>query len=115
MPLHYIACIAIRPGPQSAGYEPHQVGELAESIRQFGILRPVLLRKIPGGYVIVRGERRWRAALSVGLSAIPAYIVEDPAATELPEVLGAREPRALSMVPGPSPSSTVRDVADWDR
>jgi ParB family chromosome partitioning protein len=41
------------------------------------VLRPVLLRPTPQGYVIVHGERRWRAALMAGLEAIPAYLVQE--------------------------------------
>ncbi len=114
MSIHYIGCIEIRPNPRSAGYEPHQLEELAASIRHFGVLRPVLLRKIPGGYVLVHGERRWRAALAIGLHAIPAYIVEDIKPSEIPEIPAPHQFRAISMFPVPSPSNTVNDYADWD-
>lgn len=114
MALHYIRCIDIQPDPRSTGYEPHQLEELAASIRQFGILRPILLRKIPGGYVLVHGERRWRAALLIGLNAIPAIIVEDAHPAEYPALPVPRRPRAFSMFPVPSPANTVFDYADWD-
>ena len=50
---------------------------LAESIRQHGVLRPVLLRPTEDGYVMVHGERRLRAAQMVGLNVIPAFLVEN--------------------------------------
>lgn len=49
--------------------------ELAASIREHGVLQPILVRPIPeGGYRIVAGERRWRAAKKAGLSMIPALV-----------------------------------------
>lgn len=49
--------------------------DLAESIRQIGIIQPITLRKMDDGtYQIIAGERRWRASQMAGLSAIPAYI-----------------------------------------
>jgi ParB family transcriptional regulator, chromosome partitioning protein len=50
--------------------------ELAQSIRQYGVLQPVVVRKIMNGYEIVAGERRWRAAKLAGLSDIPALVKE---------------------------------------
>lgn len=49
--------------------------ELAESIRQLGIIQPVTLRLMEDGmYQIIAGERRWRASQMAGLTSIPAYI-----------------------------------------
>ena len=49
--------------------------ELAESIRQIGIIQPITLRLMEDGmYQIIAGERRWRASQMAGLTAIPAYI-----------------------------------------
>ena len=51
------------------------LAELADSIAQHGVLQPLLVRPIPGGgYQIVAGERRWRAARMAGLSELPAVI-----------------------------------------
>lgn len=58
---------------------------LTDSIRQLGVLQPVLVREAAsGGYELIAGERRWRAAQRVGLTVIPAVIrkVEDQAALE---------------------------------
>lgn len=49
---------------------------LAESIRRHGVLQPVLLRADAEGYVLVAGERRWRAARIAGLDAIPAIVTD---------------------------------------
>src|SRR5215472_7958629 len=48
--------------------------ELADSIRQHGVLQPVLVRRLPDGYELIAGERRWRAARLAGLERIPAII-----------------------------------------
>lgn len=50
--------------------------ELADSISAQGLIQPVLLRKRGGGYELIAGERRWRAAKLAGLEAIPAIIRE---------------------------------------
>lgn len=56
-----------------------EIAELADSIREKGVLQPVLLRPAPGmagEYQLVAGERRWRAAQQAGLRAMPALIRE---------------------------------------
>ncbi|MFZ5861779.1 MAG: ParB/RepB/Spo0J family partition protein [Nitrospirota bacterium] len=52
--------------------------ELAASLREQGVLQPVVVRKIPNGYELIAGERRWRAAQRAGLAEIPA-VVKDAA------------------------------------
>jgi ParB family chromosome partitioning protein len=56
--------------------------DLVASVRQHGVLQPILVRKHPdqaGSYVIICGERRWRAACEVGASHITARIINAPA------------------------------------
>lgn len=53
--------------------------QLADSIGQFGVLQPIIVREsqlLAGTYEIIAGERRWRAAKMAGLSEIPAVILE---------------------------------------
>ena len=50
--------------------------ELSNSIMQYGILQPIVLRKIVNGYEIVAGERRWRASKQAGMHEIPAIVKE---------------------------------------
>ena len=60
--------------------------ELAESIRQYGLIQPVTVRQLDGGYYqIIAGERRWRASRMAGLDEIPVRIIEadDKKAMEL--------------------------------
>jgi ParB family chromosome partitioning protein len=50
--------------------------ELVESIKEHGILEPLVVAKTPAGYQIIAGERRWRAAKLAGLKTVPAIIKE---------------------------------------
>jgi len=55
--------------------DPERLGELAESIRRHGVVQPVVVRpREGGGYELVAGERRWRAARLAGLTEIPAVV-----------------------------------------
>ena len=55
-------------------FEPEKLQELAASIKEHGILQPIVVRASGGGYEIVVGERRWRAARQVGFERIPAIV-----------------------------------------
>lgn len=55
---------------------PESLAELAESIREHGVLEPIVVAKTPAGYQIIAGERRWRASRLVGLSKVPVIIRE---------------------------------------
>lgn len=58
---------------------PESLAELAESIREHGVLEPIVVARTPAGYQIIAGERRWRASKLVGLKKIPVVIREtDP-------------------------------------
>ncbi|MDP3421256.1 MAG: ParB/RepB/Spo0J family partition protein, partial [Thiobacillus sp.] len=50
--------------------------ELADSIRAQGLMQPILVREVAGGYEIIAGERRWRAAQLAGLTEIPVLLRE---------------------------------------
>jgi len=51
------------------------IQELVDSVRQFGVLEPLVIAQTPAGYQIIAGERRWRAAKEAGLTEIPVHIV----------------------------------------
>ena len=57
-------------------FDPEQLEELAESIRQYGVLQPIMVQKKGDLYEIIAGERRWRAAKIAGLKEIPVIIRE---------------------------------------
>lgn len=53
-----------------------ELAELAQSIRENGVISPITLRKVDNGYEIIAGERRWRASRLAGLEEIPALVIE---------------------------------------
>lgn len=55
---------------------PESLAELAESIREHGVLEPIVVAQTPAGYQIIAGERRWRASKLVGLDKVPVIIKE---------------------------------------
>ncbi len=68
---------SIQPNPNQPRREfaPEALQELADSIREIGLVQPITLRKLPDGtYTIIAGERRWRASRMAGLTSVPAYI-----------------------------------------
>ena len=69
----------IRPGSQQARryFDPDALRDLAESIRESGVVQPIVLRTQVWGYELLAGERRWRASQLAGLHEIPAVIRDD--------------------------------------
>lgn len=67
---------SIRPNPQQPRqhFDEEALAALAESIREIGLLQPILVREVEGGYELIAGERRWRASRRAGLSTVPAII-----------------------------------------
>jgi len=57
-------------------FDEEKILQLAESIKEHGIIQPIVLKKENEIYIIVAGERRWRAAKSIGLKEIPAVVME---------------------------------------
>jgi ParB family chromosome partitioning protein len=55
-----------------------KIDELARSIRANGIIQPIIVRHVEGGYEIVAGERRWRAAQRAGLLKVPVVVRDIP-------------------------------------
>ena len=74
---------ALKPGPYQPRTRMDQTAleALAESVREQGIMQPILVRKNGAQYEIIAGERRWRAAQMVGLNEVPVLLrdVEDRA------------------------------------
>ena len=70
----------LKPNP----YQPRtsiddgRIDELARSIRANGLIQPIVVRKIDGGYEIIAGERRWRASQRVGLMKVPIVVRNIP-------------------------------------
>ena len=67
-------------------FDEASLGELAESIREYGMIQPITVRRLASGYYqIIAGERRWRAARMAGLKEVPVRVIEadERLATEL--------------------------------
>ena len=66
----------IRPNPRQprTHLDPGALAALAESIRDNGLLQPLVVRPVEDGYELIAGERRWRAAQEAGLTHVPAVI-----------------------------------------
>jgi len=74
--LQEIPIASIRPNPQQPRehFNEESLAALAESIREVGVLQPVLVRAGGDGFELIAGERRWRAARRIGLQTIPAIV-----------------------------------------
>jgi len=71
----------IEPNPRQPRqvFDEEALAELVHSIREFGLMQPIVVRAVPGAplrYQLVMGERRWRAAQQAGLATIPAIVRE---------------------------------------
>jgi len=75
--LLHLPVEAVHPNPRQPRrrFEPEATSGLAASIRHQGVLQPVVVRPRPdGGYELIAGERRWRAAREAGVPTIPAVV-----------------------------------------
>ena len=77
----------IDPNPHQArrNFPAEGLRELADSIRVHGVVQPIVVRSIGDRYILVAGERRWRASQLAGLGQIPA-IVRDVPESDVPEL-----------------------------
>ena len=74
LPISQVESCASQPRKQ---FDPDALADLADSIRQHGIIQPLTVRKLQSGYYqIIAGERRWRAARMAGLTQVPAIVIE---------------------------------------
>ena len=74
LPISQVESCASQPRKQ---FDPESLADLADSIREHGIIQPLTVRKLQSGYYqIIAGERRWRAARMAGLTQVPAIIIE---------------------------------------
>ncbi len=71
--------IDIEPNPTQARkiFDEESIDELAESIKTYGVIQPIIVTKKEKYYEIIAGERRWRASKRAGLEEIPVIIRED--------------------------------------
>ena len=74
LPISQVESCASQPRKQ---FDADALSDLADSIREHGIIQPLTVRKLSSGYYqIIAGERRWRAARMAGLHEVPAIVIE---------------------------------------
>lgn len=90
-----LAKISLNPYQPRKVFDEDELVELAESIKSYGIIQPIIVREVGDNYQIIAGERRYRACKILGLSEIPALIQdmddEKAAAVSLIENLQRKE------------------------
>ncbi len=74
--VRQLAIDSVRPNPDQPRklFDPEKLEELTASIRQHGVMQPLVVVEREGGYMIAAGERRWRAAQAAGLKEVPALV-----------------------------------------
>jgi ParB family chromosome partitioning protein len=87
--LREISVASVLPNPDQprTNFDLATLQELADSIRELGVLQPLLVRAIGDTYELIAGERRWRAAQLAGLETVPALLVETDRAGSLERAL----------------------------
>lgn len=81
----YVGIEEISPNP----FQPRKkvkdaaIDQLAESVKEKGIIQPLLVKKIDDGYELIAGERRWRAAQRAGLTEVPVILRETDSISQL--------------------------------
>ncbi len=72
-----ISKVEPRAGQPRYSFDEEALEELAESIKQHGLIQPITVRRLDGGYYqIIAGERRWRASRLAGLTEVPVRVIE---------------------------------------
>src|SRR3989344_3870165 len=71
-----VAMLQANPLQPRGVISPESLNELIDSIREQGILEPLVVARTPAGYQIIAGERRWRAAKILGLVKVPVVVKE---------------------------------------
>jgi ParB family transcriptional regulator, chromosome partitioning protein len=82
-----VAAVSPNPRQPRERFEDEGIQALARSIREVGVLQPVVVRRVEDGYELVAGERRLRAAKLAGLATVPALIRESDDTESLREAL----------------------------
>jgi ParB family chromosome partitioning protein len=71
-----VQALARNPFQPRREFDAESLGELASSIKEHGVLQPLLVREVDGGYQVIAGERRWQASIRAGLTTVPCRIVD---------------------------------------
>jgi ParB family chromosome partitioning protein len=85
--LFYCDIDSIRPNPYQPrrNFSKQELQGLSDSVKEKGMIQPLVVRPIPTGYELIVGERRWRAARLAGIKRVPV-IIKDASAAEMVEI-----------------------------
>jgi ParB family transcriptional regulator, chromosome partitioning protein len=77
-PAQLVPVDQVRPSHEQmrSKFPADSMADLVESVREHGVLQPIIVRKVTDGFELIAGERRWRAAISAGFERIPAVVRE---------------------------------------
>jgi|JI8StandDraft_1071087.scaffolds.fasta_scaffold01930_9 ParB family chromosome partitioning protein len=84
----FIDIAKVRPNPLQPRqtFDPQALQDLANSIKERGVIQPITVRRMGNGYELISGERRVRASMEAGLTKIPAYILDVETDAEMLEI-----------------------------
>jgi len=71
-----IGTISRNPFQPRKNFDTESLGELASSIKEHGVIQPIIVRELDGGFQLIAGERRWQAAQKAGLTEIPCRVMD---------------------------------------
>ncbi|MEO6693907.1 MAG: ParB/RepB/Spo0J family partition protein [Ignavibacteria bacterium] len=77
----FVVKIKVNPSQPREDFDEVKLAELADSIKQNGLIQPITVKKSDDDFILISGERRLRAAKLIGLEKIPAYVYEKPIGT----------------------------------
>jgi len=80
-----IGLIDRNPDQPRKNFDDDALAELASSIKNYGVIQPIIVKEVDGRYVIIAGERRWRASRLAGLKTIPC-VIKDYTEQEVSEI-----------------------------
>jgi ParB family chromosome partitioning protein len=82
-----VEAIVANPDQPRTHFDDDTLEELAASMREVGVLQPIVVTETGDGFVLIAGERRWRAAKRAGMTAVPAVVREATGSSTLVEAL----------------------------
>jgi ParB family chromosome partitioning protein len=82
-----VEAIVANPDQPRTHFDDDTLEELAASMREVGVLQPIVVTETGDGFVLIAGERRWRAAKRAGMTAVPAVVREATGTSTLVEAL----------------------------
>ena len=110
---------SIVPGPMQprTHFDEASLESLADSIRTHGIVQPLLVRRRDGGYELIAGERRWRAAREAGIDAVPGehLLVAETDEEFIDAIASLIVDRTRRVTLGREAHRWARENLSWDR